>query len=335
MASLVAVVAFALAFGVTTGFQDGANALAASVATRAARPRTAVVLAALGCAVGPLILSGAVARTIAGIVRVPNGDVLAVLGAALTAALAWNVVTWRLGLPSSASHALVGGLAGAALAADGGRAVQWGGFAGARPVGVLGVLAALALAPALGAAAGAALDRLVRRGLRRATVAVAAPVRAAERLGTFLLGAGLGANDGAKVVGLMALALLATGHDRSLDAPLWVAGAAGLALALGAITGGWPIAATLGRRVVRMRSSDGLATQVASIGVAVTSTALAAPVSTTQVVASSVVGAAVARGRARHVSWPVVGEIVVAWVTTLPVCAAVAAVALVGWRWVT
>jgi PiT family inorganic phosphate transporter len=331
--ALVVVVAAALVYGVTTGFQDGANAAAATIATRAARPGSAVALAAAGSAVGTLVLGGAVARTVAGLVAVPRHEVLAVLGAALTAAVLWNLATWRLGLPSSASHALVGALTGAALGDAGLHAVRWGGFAGLRPVGVLGALAALAAAPVLGLAAGAAAERGWRALLRRRRVGARRSVRAAERFGTLAVAASLGANDGAKAVGVVALALVATGHARSLDAPGWVRPACAAALAAGAATGGWPIARTLGQRVFRLRSVDGLATQTASVAVAVASTAVGAPVSTTQVVASSVVGAGVGRNRFRHVSWGVVGEIIAAWCTTLPACAALAALAVPAWRW--
>lgn len=332
MVGLVVVVAFALAFAVTTGFQDGASAVATTVATRAARPGTAMILAGLGCLVGPLLFGGAVARTVAALVVVPRSEVVAVVGAALSAAVLWNLVTWRLGLPSSASHALVGGLAGAALADAGGHAVYWGGFSGVRPVGVLGVLAVMAAVPVLGVAAGAGADQLLRRALRRARVAVRRPVQIAERAGTLVLATTLAANDGAKAVGVIALALVATGHARTVDAPSWVLLACAVALAAGAATGGWPIARTLGHRVFRVRAADGLSSQTASIVVAVASSAVGAPVSTTQVVASSVVGTGLGRSRTRHISWAVVRGIIVAWLTTLPGCAALAAVALVAWR---
>ena len=219
MTILVVVVAFALAFGVTTGFQDGANAVAAAVATRAARPASALALAALGCVLGPLLIGGAVARTVATLIVVPRDQTLAVVGAALSAAVLWNLVAWRLRLPSSASHALVGGLAGAALADGGGHAVNWGGFAGLRPVGVIGVLVFLAVAPVLGVAAGVLAERVIRGALAGTRVAVRRSVRAAERVGTVVLATTLGANDGAKAVGVIALALVATGHASTLDAP--------------------------------------------------------------------------------------------------------------------
>src|SRR5204863_8151987 len=149
------------------------------VATRAARPGSAVVLAAVGNVLGPLLLGTAVASTIAGIVTVSSNDVIPVLGAALTGAVAWNGVTWWRGLPSSSGHALLGGLVGAALATGGAGAVDWGGFDGIHPVGVIGVAAVLTVAPLLGFVAGLVADRGARRAARRATRRVRGPVRAA------------------------------------------------------------------------------------------------------------------------------------------------------------
>src|SRR6478672_3266817 len=147
---LVVAIGMALAFAFTNGVHDAANAIATLVATRAARPGAAVLLAAIGNVLGPLLLGTAVASTIAGIVTVSSDDVIPVLGAALTGAVAWNGVTWWRGLPSSSGHALLGGLVGAALATGGAGAVNWGGFDGIHPVGVLGVAAVLTIAPVLG-----------------------------------------------------------------------------------------------------------------------------------------------------------------------------------------
>jgi PiT family inorganic phosphate transporter len=332
MTGLVVVVAFALAFAVTTGFQDGAGAAAVTIATRAARPVSALTLAGVGCFLGPLLFGGAVARTVATLIAVPRAEVVAVVGAGLSAAVAWNLVTWRLGVPSSASHALVGGLTGAALADAGVHAVHWGGFVDGRPVGVVGVLAVMAVVPVVGVLVGAAVEQLLRRAAQRAGVGWRSPVRGAERLGTLVLATTLGANDGAKAMGVIALVLVATGHLHTVSIPDWVRLACALALATGAATGAWPIARTLGQRLFRIRSVDGLSSQTASIVVAAASSAVGAPVSTTQVVASSIVGSGVGRSRAHHVSWPVVRGILVAWCTTLPGCAALAALALVAWR---
>src|SRR3954454_2724697 len=150
-AGLVLAIALALAFAVTNGFHDAANAIATLVATRAATPLQAILLATVFNLLGPLLVGAAVADTIGGIVTVSPSVAVEVIGSGLAAATAWNLTTWRLGLPSSSGHALVGGLVGAALVEGGIHAVQWGGIEGGHPVGVFGVLIALAISPVLGA----------------------------------------------------------------------------------------------------------------------------------------------------------------------------------------
>src|SRR5207342_2383030 len=177
---LVVAIGMAFAFAFTNGIHDAASAIATLVATRAARPGSAVLLAAVGNVLGPLLLGKAVANTIAGIVTVSSNEVIPVLGAALTGAVAWNGVTWWRGLPSSSGHALLGGLVGAALATGGAGAVNWGGFDGIYPVGVLGVLGVLALAPIFGLVAGLVVNRSARRVVRRATIRLRGPVRAGQ-----------------------------------------------------------------------------------------------------------------------------------------------------------
>ena len=191
----------------------------------------------------------------------------------------------------------------------------------------------MAAVPVVGVLVGAAVERLLRRAAQRAGVGWRRPVRGAERLGTLVLATTLGANDGAKAMGVIALVLVATGHlHTAVDPGLGPARLRRRAAATGAATGAWPIARTLGQRLFRVRSVDGLSSQTTSIVVAAASSAIGAPVSTTQVVASSIVGSGVGRSRARHVSWSVVRGILVAWCTTLPGCAALAALALVAWR---
>ena len=273
------------------------------------------------------------ADVVAGIVQVPASEEVAIVGAALSAAVVWNLVTWKLGIPSSSGHALVGGLAGAAIAADGIHAVNWGPLDGWKPSGVGGVLLALAIAPVAGFVAGWLLERILRRVFARATDEVRGPVRASQWVVSGVVAFGHGANDGQKAVGLIAAMLLATGHISSLSAPTWAALACGVALTIGTALGGWPIVKTVGRRIFRLRPADSLASQGGSAAVLIVSTAVGAPVSTTQIVASSVVGAGSGRRRVHHIHWPVVREILVAWLVTLPVCALLAAGAQAIWRW--
>src|SRR6476659_1468574 len=179
-AGLAIAVLLALGFAVTNGLHDASNAIATLVATRAARPSQAIVMATFFNLLGPHLFGAAVADTIGGIVTVSPSEAIAVIGSGLAAATAWNLMTWRLGLPSSSGHALVGGLVGAAVVEGGIHAVNWGGLDGWHPVGALGTLIALAISPLLGALAAwlaiRALRRLARRGTRRLRV----PVRGGE-----------------------------------------------------------------------------------------------------------------------------------------------------------
>jgi inorganic phosphate transporter, PiT family len=329
-AFVLAVVAI-LAFAFTNGFHDAANAIATLVATRGARPGAAILLAAVCNLLGPLLLGAAVADTIAGIVEVTPAQTVVVVGAALTAAVIWNLVTWWRGLPSSSSHALVGGLVGAAVVEAGIGAVNWGGVGGGHPTGVIGALVALAISPVLGF--GAAWVRGVRRGLRRATARASRPVLRAQWVTSGWLAFSHGANDAQKAVGVLAVLLLANGTTRSLAVPVWATLICAVALTLGTALGGWRIVKTIGRRIFRIRPVDGLVSQTSSAAVILTASLLGAPASTTQVVSSSVVGVGVGRRRYRHVGWEVVGSILLAWVTTFPAAALLAAILVPIWRW--
>jgi inorganic phosphate transporter, PiT family len=326
-------VLMALAFTVTNGFHDAANAIATLVATRVARPFQAVVLASFFNLLGPLLLGAAVANTIATLVDVPQDQVIPVVGAGLTGAVVWNVLTWWRGLPSSSSHALVGGLVGAALVEGGASAVNWGGIEDGRPVGVFGVLIALAISPLLGFAAAALLELGARRGLRRATRAVERPVARSQWVTSAWLAFSHGANDAQKTVGIMAALLLANGTTDTLAAPMWVKLSCATALTLGTAFGGWRIVRTIGRGIIRLRPLDGLVSQASSAGVILGASILGAPVSTTQVVSSSVVGTGAGKHRLHRIRWQVVKEIGIAWVTTMPAAGFLAAAALPIWRW--
>src|SRR3954447_6652740 len=170
----------ALAYALTNGFHNGANSNAALVITRVARPGQAVLLTSVFCALGPIIVGSAVADVVAHLVNVDPSLTVAVLGAGLTGATVWNAVTWRFGIPSSAGHALIGGLVGAAVLQSGWQAVFWGGLDGWRPVGVLGFLLALSVSPLVGFAVGFLVDRVLRGLLVRATRRVNRPIRGGE-----------------------------------------------------------------------------------------------------------------------------------------------------------
>jgi inorganic phosphate transporter, PiT family len=332
---LALAVALALAFAVTNGLHDASNAIATLVATRAATPRQAIVLASIFNMLGPLLIGAAVADTIGGIVTVSPASTTEVIGAGLAAAVGWNLLTWRLGLPSSSGHALIGGLVGAALADAGGGAVNWGGFDGLQPVGVVGALAALAISPILGGMTAYLVISFLRRLARRATRRWHGPLNGGQWVTSAALAFSHGANDAQKAVGVVAALLLAAGKIDTLSAPTWATVACALALTCGTALGGWRIIRTVGRRIYRIHAIDGLASQASSAGVIFGASLLGAPTSTTQVVASSVIGIGGGRGRWHHVGWAVVRDMGFAWLLTIPATAALAAVILELWRVVT
>ncbi len=331
-AGLLIAILLALAFALTNGFHDAANAIATLVATRGATPGQAIVLSSVFNMLGAVLLGTAVADTIGGIVQVGPEQTIAVIGSALAGATSWNLVTWWRGLPSSSGHALVGGLVGAALAEGGVGAVNWGGFDGWHPVGVIGTLVALLVSPVIGFAFGFLLLRLLRRLSRRWTQRWHAPVVGGGWGAAAALSYSHGANDAQKAMGVIAALLLASGHTTSFTVPLWVKVITGIALTLGTAMGGWRIIRTVGQRIFGLKPLDSVASQLSSTTVIFSASLLGAPVSTTQVVASSVVGVGGARRRWRHVRWQIVREMSIAWVTTIPAAAALAVAFLGIWN---
>ncbi len=330
-AALLVVVLLALAFDFSNGFHDSSNAIAAPVATGAMRPGQAVSVSATFNLLGPVLAGTAVADTVGGIVTLGPAQTMTVLICALAAAVTWNMLTWWRGLPSSSSHALVGGLVGAGVATAGVQAINWGGFDGLRPVGVIGILVALAISPALGALAGWVVEVAAHRGLRRASRSVERPILRGEWVTCASLAFAHGTNDAQKSMGVIAAALVASGAVSSFTVPLWVKVSCAAALTLGSAVGGWRIVRTIGRGIYRIGPLDGLVSQGSSAGVIGAAAFLGAPVSTTHVVASSVVGVGASRRR-RHVRWPVVYEILLAWVVTMPACAGLAGIVAGCWR---
>lgn len=333
---LILAVGFAVTFALTNGFHDASNAIATLVATRGATPGQAVALSAVFNMAGAVLLGTAVADTIGKIVTVPQNQMVAVVGAGLAGATAWNLITWWRGLPSSSGHALVGGLVGAAVA-DGilsgsTGSVHWGGFDGWHPTGVIGVLVALLISPVLGFAVAFLLLRFLRLVSRRWTTRWIKPVRA----GGWIAAAGLsfshGGNDAQKAMGVIAVLLLASGHTATMTVPLWAKVVTGLALTAGTALGGWRIVKTIGQRIFSLTPMDSFTSQASSTAVILGASLIGAPVSTTQVVASSVVGTGGGRRRWKHVRWQVVREMGVAWLTTIPAAALLAVLVLLVWR---
>jgi inorganic phosphate transporter, PiT family len=311
------VVIVALGFDFTNGFHDTANAVATSVSTRALSPRLAVLIASIANLAGAFVTT-AVAKTVGkGIIDTSLATEKTVL-AALLGAIAWNLLTWWLGLPSSSSHALIGGLIGAALAQSGADAVKW------HDITHKVIIPAIA-SPALGFAGAFLLLLAIYWVFRRVTPGVA---NRGFRLGQ--LGSGTwvafthGANDAQKTMGVIALALFEAGKIDHFYIPTWVIVAAGLAIGAGTYAGGWRIMRTMGQRIFSLEPASGFAAQTSGGTVIYGATHFGFPVSTTHVVSGSVIGAGATK-RFSAVRWGVAGNIVFAWLLTIPAAAAVAA----------
>ncbi len=315
---LVVVIVVALGFDFTNGFHDTANAIATSVSTRALTPRVAVLIAAAANLAGAFVTT-AVAKTVGkGIIDTGLANTKTIL-AALIGAIAWNLLTWWLGLPSSSSHALIGGLVGAAIVQSGSKGVEWHGIAHK-------VLLPALVAPAL-AFAGAFVLLL---GIFWAVASWLAPGPGNRgfRLGQIASGTWVafthGANDAQKTMGVIALALFTHGSIDHFYIPTWVKIAAGLAIAAGTYVGGWRIMRTLGQRLYSMEPAAGFAAQTTSGVVIYFATRFGYPLSTTHVISGAVLGAGATK-RLSAVRWGVAGNIVVAWILTIPAAALVAA----------
>ena len=317
--TLVAVIVVALFFDFTNGFHDTANAIATSVSTRALTPRTAVFLAAILNFAGAFV-SFAVAATIAtGIVN-PEVITLSVILAGLVGAITWNLITWFLGLPSSSSHALIGGVAGSAIAASGLDVINWSG------IWDKVVLPGL-LSPTIGFVSALALMFVIVWVIRkRSPSRVNRVFRRAQIVSGSFVAFTHGTNDAQKTMGIICLALIVTGHlDSDFDRPpTWVIVSAALAMALGTYAGGWRIIKTMGTRIAKIDPPQGFAAQTACAGILWTTAHYGFPVSTTQTITGCVMGAGASR-RFSAVRWGVAGNIAVAWILTLPAAAFVGA----------
>ncbi len=308
--TLVVVIGLAVAFDYINGFHDTANAIATSVATRALRPQYAILMAAsfnfLGAFAGT-----AVAKTIGSGLVNDASTTQAVVAAALLGAIAWNLITWRLGLPSSSSHALIGGLLGATLIATGTGALKVDGIATkvllplvSSPV--IGFVAAFALTIALYWIFRRADHRSASRGFRRAQVLSAGYMAFAH-----------GSNDAQKTMGVITLALFSARVIPSVDVPVWVIVVSATALSLGTAVGGWRIMKTMGQRVADLEPVHGFAAEMTAASVLIGTAHFGMPVSTTHVISSAIMGVGTSRG-VRGVRWGVARSILIAWVLTIP-----------------
>jgi PiT family inorganic phosphate transporter len=305
----------ALLFDFLNGFHDSANVVATMIASRAMSPRAALWLAALANFIGPLLFGVAVAHTVGS--EVVRAEVLsiAVVLAALLAASIWNLLTWWLGLPSSSSHALIGGIVGAAGLAAGSGAILSG--------GLWKIALALLLSPLLGFAFAIIVMHLTRFTLRNATPRANVSLSRLQILTATVLALGHGANDAQKTMGIIAMGLLTLGYTEQFSVPMWVILISAGAIAAGTLLGGWRIIRKLGAGFYRIRPIHGFTAQAASGAVILTASLLGGPVSTTQVVSMAILGAGAAERKSK-VRWSQLNQILLAWVLTIPVSALVA-----------
>ena len=316
-ATLVAVVAVALFFDFTNGFHDTANSIATTVSTRAMSPRAAVLMAAVLNVAGAFV-SFEVAATIAKGIVDQEAITLSIVLAGLVGAITWNLITWFYGLPSSSSHALIGGMLGSAVVAAGWDVVKWGGLREK-------VLVPSLLAPFLGVAiAFVIIFAITWTVARRRPARVNWFFRRAQLLSGGFVAFTHGTNDAQKTMGIIALALVASG-DLGADferPPLWVIVAAALAMGAGTYAGGWRIIRTLGTRIAKIDPPQGFAAQTACAGILWGTAHYGFPVSTTHTISGSVLGAGAIKGFSA-VRWGVAGNILLAWVLTIPMAALV------------
>lgn len=313
---LVALIATALLFDFLNGLHDSANSIATVVSTRVLKPLPAVLLAAFFNFIAFTVFGLHVANTMGnGVVAAGIVDPLVVFGA-LAGAIFWNVLTWWRGIPSSSSHALVGGLVGAGMAKAGPAAVIWGGL------GTIG--SAIVLSPLIGFLLALLLVLGVSwLSVRSTPFAVDGRFRILQLVSSSLLSLGHGGNDAQKTMGIIFLALIASGEiDVDAGVPMWVVISAATAIALGTYAGGSRIIRTMATRIIKMDPAQGFSAQASGAAVIFSASAVGFPLSTTHVISGAIMGAGAAK-RASAVKWGVAGNIAIAWVLTLPAAAAV------------
>ncbi len=321
MSLLLALFIFiALVFDFLNGFHDSANVVATAIASRAIPPRWALSMAAISNFVGPFLFGVAVATTIGSEVISAEAVTIPVALAALVSAIVWNILTWLLGIPSSSSHALIGGFVGAALAGYGLHAIQF--------EGLTKVIIGLLISPVIGLFFGWMIMRLVLFFGQWFTPGVNNVFRKAQWVTSAALGLSHGTNDAQKTMGIISLGLVAFGVIPDFFVPTWVIAMSAFAIGLGTVFGGWRLIRTMGAGFYRVRAAHAFSSQTASSVVILGSALLGAPVSTTQVIGSTIVGAGSAH-RFSMIRWGLVSQIGFAWILTIP--ATIIVGALVYW----
>jgi PiT family inorganic phosphate transporter len=315
----ILIVVFALTFDFINGFHDTANSIATAVSTKALTPRRAIILAATMNFVGALTFTG-VAKTITKDIVDPfmleNGSI--VILAALLAAIFWNLLTWYYGIPSSSSHALIGSIAGAAIASTGFQALNYTGF--------FKILQALIISPLLAFAVGFIMYSLFKIIFKNNNLSKTnRNFRTFQVFTAALQSYTHGTNDAQKAMGIITMALIANNYQQTTDIQLWVQISCALAMGIGTSVGGWKIIKTVGGKIMKIRPVNGVAADLSSAMIIFTATLIHLPVSTTHVISSSILGVGTSH-RVKGVKWGTAQRMLITWVITLPVAATLAAV---------
>jgi inorganic phosphate transporter, PiT family len=331
--TLLVFIATAVVFDFLNGFHDSSNIVSTMISSRALSPRQALLITAIAEFIGPFIFGVAVATTIGSEILSHEVMTLSVILAGIVSAVGWNLLTWYLGMLSSSSHALIGGLIGAALCdsamrqfAEGMDTINdfYAVFAVIKTSGVLKIVVALLVSPVLGLVAGFVIMRLIRFFFR----GVGPGINAFFKHGQVLTAVGLalshGTNDAQKTMGVITMGLLATGQITEFKVPIWVVALSAATIAAGTATGGWRLIRTLGGKFYKIRPVHGFTTQLSAASVIIGAALVGGPVSTTQVVSSAIMGAGSAE-RITKVRWHVGRQIALTWIVTIPSTAFVAA----------
>lgn len=313
--TLIVLIALAVIFDFLNGVHDSSNIVATMISSRAFAPRTALGITAIAHFIAPFLFGVAVATTIGEDIVEPGTINNAVIIAALLSAILWNLITWFLGIPSSSSHALIGGIVGAVVISAGWYALQID--------GVVKVLLALFLSPIFGLLGGYLFTKLVFFLVRGASLHVNWFFKRSQIITAVTLALSHGTNDAQKTMGIITLGLVTAGYLDTFYVPLWVITISAAAIALGTALGGWRLIRTLGGKFYKIKPVDAFSSQVTSTAVILGASLLGSPVSTTQVVSSSIMGVGAA-DRLNKVRWNVGGDIGIAWLVTLPATALIA-----------
>ena len=319
---LIVFIALAVIFDFINGFHDSSNIVATVIFSRALPPRVALTLAAISHFIAPFLFGVAVATTIGEALLDVSALTMNVIVAAIVSAIIWNLITWYFGIPSSSSHALLGGLLGAALMHSRSLAIV-------SASGLAKIAIALFLSPIAGLIVGYIVMKITLFLVRGATPKVSHLFRRFQIVTLIGLSLSHGTNDAQKTMGLIAMGLLLSGQISSFYVPLWVVTLSAAAIGLGTLFGGWRLIRTLGGKIFRIRPIHGFTSQIAGSIVILSAALLGGPVSTTQVMSSSILGVGAAE-RVNKVRWSVLGDMAVTWLFTMPVNGALAALIYLG-----